>query len=203
MNNWDKELVQFKLQSKVNCTKFKMCHMKWSPEVGFWLSWHWLLARVKVYVMGLGPPNPCNLIRGCLRLHLFDPRCVSHSEMMIQTKIAHHDFLELATDAPALHCQHLPDLQKTADNRRYSTCLAIIFKILTREQERERNGIELIAQLNCHKEAILLQSMFNMTQLSINMTPSRKSWITPWTICLKPSVWLILHCATKENYLTT
>jgi hypothetical protein len=35
INNWDKELVQFKLHSKVNCTKFKTCHVKWSPEVDF------------------------------------------------------------------------------------------------------------------------------------------------------------------------
>jgi hypothetical protein len=32
MNNWDKELVQVKLHLEVNCTKFKMCHIEWSPE---------------------------------------------------------------------------------------------------------------------------------------------------------------------------
>jgi hypothetical protein len=31
MNNWDKELVQFKLHLEVNCTKFKMCHIELSP----------------------------------------------------------------------------------------------------------------------------------------------------------------------------
>ena len=112
MNYWDKELVQFKLHSEVNCTKFKTCHIEWSSEVGFWLSRHWLIARVKVYVMGLGPPDPCKLIRVCLRLHLFDLRCVSYSNVMIHTKIGHHKLLELAKDAPALHRQHLLDLQK-------------------------------------------------------------------------------------------
>jgi hypothetical protein len=73
MNNWDKELVQFKLHSEMNWIKFKTCHINWSPEVGFWLSRHWLLAWVKVYIMGLGPPNPRNLIRDCLHLNLFDP----------------------------------------------------------------------------------------------------------------------------------
>ena len=48
MNNWDMELVQFKLHAKVNCTKFKSCHIEWSPEVGFWLARCWLLARVKM-----------------------------------------------------------------------------------------------------------------------------------------------------------
>jgi hypothetical protein len=38
MNNWDSELVQFKLYSETNCTKFKSCHIKWSPKVSFWLS---------------------------------------------------------------------------------------------------------------------------------------------------------------------
>jgi hypothetical protein len=102
MNNWDKELVQFKLHLEVNCTKFKMCHIKWSPEVGFWLSWCWLLVHIKVYVMGLGPLDPCNLIRVCLYLHLFDLRCISYCDVMIHTKIAHHKLLELAKDAPAL-----------------------------------------------------------------------------------------------------
>ncbi len=135
MNNWDKELIQFKLQSKVNCTKFKTCHFNWSPEVSFCISRRWLLACVKVYVMGLGPSDPQNLIRDCLRLHIFDPRCVSYSDVMIQTKIVHHKLSELATDAPALRHQHLLNLQKAADDRGDSTCLAIILKILTREQE--------------------------------------------------------------------
>ena len=52
MNNWDRELVQFKLHFGVNYTKFKSCHIKWSPEVGFWLARHWLLACVKMYVTG-------------------------------------------------------------------------------------------------------------------------------------------------------
>jgi hypothetical protein len=121
MKNWVKELVQFKFHSEVNYTKFKTCHIKCSPEVGFWLSCHWLLACVKVFIMGLGPPNPCNLIRDCLRSHLFDPRCISYSNVIIHTKIAHHKLLELAKDAPALHLQHLLDLQKAADERGDST----------------------------------------------------------------------------------
>ena len=28
MNNWDKELVQFKLHSKITCTKFKTCQIE-------------------------------------------------------------------------------------------------------------------------------------------------------------------------------
>jgi hypothetical protein len=131
MNNWDKELVQFKLHLEVNCTKFKTCYIEWSPEVGFWLSQRWLLARVKVYVMGLGPSNPRNLIRDCLCLHLFDPRCISYSNVMIYTKIAHHKILELAKDAPALRHQHLLDLQKAADKRGDSSQSAIILEILT------------------------------------------------------------------------
>ncbi len=44
MNKWDSKLISFKLHSEVNCTKFKMCHIEWSPEVGFWLLHRWLLA---------------------------------------------------------------------------------------------------------------------------------------------------------------
>ncbi len=63
MNNWDKELVQFKLHCKANCTKFKSRHIQWSLEVGFWLARHWLLVHVKMYLTGIGTPDPCNLIR--------------------------------------------------------------------------------------------------------------------------------------------
>ncbi len=138
MNNWDKELVQFKLHSKLNCTKFKSCHIKWSPEVGFWLAQHWLLACVKMYVAGLGTPDTRNLIRDCVRSHIFDPRSVSHSDVMIQIEIAHQKLSELAKDAPALHRQHLLDLRKATDDRGDSACSTILLEILTREQERKK-----------------------------------------------------------------
>jgi hypothetical protein len=59
---------------------------------------------------------------------------------MIHTKIEHHKLLELAKDAPALHCKHLLDLQQAADNRGDSIQSAIILKILTQEQERNKRS---------------------------------------------------------------
>jgi hypothetical protein len=138
MNNWDSELVQFKLHSETACTKFKMCHIEWSAEDGFWLSRRWLLARVGVFVMGLGPPDPRNLIRDCFRTHLCNPQYIFHSDIMIQIKIAHRRLSELAKDAPALRCQHLLDLQKAADDRGDSVWLGIILEILIREQEQKK-----------------------------------------------------------------
>jgi hypothetical protein len=88
--------------------------------------------------MGLGPSNPRNLIRDCLRSHLFDPRSVSHSNIMIQIEIAHRKLSELAKDAPALCCQHLLDFWKSAEDWGDSICSAIILEILTREQERKK-----------------------------------------------------------------
>jgi hypothetical protein len=138
MNKWDSKLISFKLHLEVNCTKFKTCHVKWSPEVGFWLSRWWLLAQVKVFVMGLGPPDPCNLIRGCLRAHMFNPRHVSHSDVLIQIEIAHHKLSKLAKDAPALQRQHLLDIQKAAEDQGDSNRSAIILEILTQEQEQKK-----------------------------------------------------------------
>jgi hypothetical protein len=57
---------------------------------------------------------------------------------MIQIKIAHRRLSELAKDAPALHCQHLLDLQKAADDRGDSVWSGIILEILTWEQERKK-----------------------------------------------------------------
>jgi hypothetical protein len=102
MNIWDSELTQYKLHLESNCTKFKSCDIEWSPEIGFWLSRRWLLARVQKFVLGQGPPDPCNLIRDCLRSHLFDLRYISHSEVMIHIQITQHQLSRLAKDAPTL-----------------------------------------------------------------------------------------------------
>ncbi len=126
------------LHSKINCTKFKSCHIEWSPEVGFWLARRWLLARGKMYVTGLGTLDPWNLIRDCLRSHLFDPRSVSYSNVMIQIEITYKKLSELAKDAPTLCRQHLPNLRKAADDRGDAAWSTIILEILTWEQERKK-----------------------------------------------------------------
>ncbi len=63
INKWDTELIQYKLHLEKNCTKYKNSHIKWSPEVGLWLSHRWLLVRIRKFVLGLGPPNPQKLVR--------------------------------------------------------------------------------------------------------------------------------------------
>ncbi len=118
MNNWDLELTQYKLHSESSCTIFKSCDIKWSPEIGLWLSQRWLLARVRRFVLGQGPPDPCNLIQDCLCSHLFDPRLISHSKIMIHIHITQHQLSRLAKDAPTLCQKHLLDLQKAADVKR-------------------------------------------------------------------------------------
>jgi hypothetical protein len=69
------------------------------------------------FVLGQGPPDPCNLIQDCLRSHLFDPRLISHSEVMIHIHITQHQLSRLAKDAPTLHRKRLLDLQKAADEK--------------------------------------------------------------------------------------
>ncbi len=138
MNNWDLELTQYKLHSESNCTIFKSCDIEWSPKISLWLSRRWLLARVQRFVLGQGPPDPCNLIRDCLRSHLFDPRLISHSKDMIHIHITQHQLSRLAKDAPTLCRKHLLDLQKAADEKGDSACSAIILEILTRDQERKK-----------------------------------------------------------------
>jgi hypothetical protein len=106
--------------------------------VVFWLTWRWLLVRIQRYIAGIGTPDPCNLIRDCMRSLLFDPRSVPHSNFMIQIEIAYQKLSELAKDAPALCRQHLLDLCKAADDRGDSARSTIILEILTREQERKK-----------------------------------------------------------------
>jgi hypothetical protein len=76
INKWDTELIQYKLHLEKICTKYKNSHIKWSPEVGLWLFRRWLLAHVRKFVLGLGIPDPQNLVRDCLRSHLFDTRMI-------------------------------------------------------------------------------------------------------------------------------
>ncbi len=89
---------------------------------------------------GTWPPDPFNLIRDSLRSHLFDPRNVSHSYVMIKIEIAHHKLSELAKDAPALRRQHLLNIQKSAEDWGDSICSANILEILIWEQERKNGG---------------------------------------------------------------
>jgi hypothetical protein len=89
-------------------------------------------------VLGQGPPDPCNLIRDCLRSHLFNPRLISHSKIMIHIQITQHQLLQLAKDAPTLHQKRLLDLQKAAEEKGDSACSAVVLEILTREQERKK-----------------------------------------------------------------
>jgi hypothetical protein len=138
MNKLDTELIQFKLNSEKECTKYKSNQIEWSPEVGFWLSRRRLLARVKKFVLGLGPPDSQNLVRDCLRSHLFDPRMISHSEVMIHIQITQRQLWKLAKDGPELQRQHLLDLQKAADVKGDTTRSAVILDILTREQEQKK-----------------------------------------------------------------
>ncbi len=53
-------------------------------------------------------------------------------------KITHKKLSELAKDAPTLHCQHLFDLRKAADDRGDTARSTIILEILTREQEKKK-----------------------------------------------------------------
>jgi hypothetical protein len=85
--------------------------------------------------MGLGPPDPQNLIRDCICSHLFDPRSVSHSNVVIQIEIAHCKLAKLAKDATAIRPQHLLDIQKSAEDWGDSSHSAIILEIITQEQE--------------------------------------------------------------------
>ena len=128
--------------------------------MGIWLALWWLLAHVKTYVTGLGTPDPHNLIWGCLHSHLFDPRTVSYSGVMIHIENTHKKLSELVKDAPTLRHQHLLDLRKAADDRGDTAQSSIIPEIITQEQE-QNSGVGLIIQLGYHGEVIHFQSVSN------------------------------------------
>ncbi len=74
INSWDYELMQYMLHSEVHVSKFMMGHIEWSPTIGIWLSRQWLLHRVRCWMLGQGSPDPCNMIRDCLRLNIPNTR---------------------------------------------------------------------------------------------------------------------------------
>ncbi len=94
--------------------------------------------KVRNYVLGNGSPDPRNLIQDCLCSHLFDPRLISHSDVMIHIQITQHQLYWLAKDASTLRQTHLMDLQKAAEEKGDSARAAVIVEILTREQERKK-----------------------------------------------------------------
>jgi hypothetical protein len=96
-----------------------------------------------------------------MRSHLFDPRSVSHSDMMIQIEIAHQKLSELAKDTPALCRQHLFEYARPQMIEGILLILPSYLKF-SPTSTREKNGVGLITPLNHHKEAILLQSEVNL-----------------------------------------
>jgi hypothetical protein len=138
MNNWDSELTQYKLHLESNCTKFKSCNIEWSPEIGFLVITTVVTCKSAKNCLRTGTPDPHNIIRYCLCSHLFDPRLISHSKVMIHIQITQHQLLQLAKVAPTLHQKHLLDLQKAAEEKGDSACSTVILEILIHDQERKK-----------------------------------------------------------------
>jgi hypothetical protein len=191
INKWDTKLIQFKLHSEINCTKYKTCHIEWSPEVGFWLSRQWLLARVRKFVLGLGPPNPRNLVRDCLRSHLFDPRMILYSNVMIHIQITQQQLWTLAKDGPDLRRKHLLELHKAAEDREDSTQSSVILEILTREQEQKK-----WRHINYSTRS---QKGGAPIQIRVQSGQTTETYLN---ICPRDFVWRIRLHATKVNSLT-
>ena len=77
-------------------------------------------------------------MRDCLRSHLFDPRMISYSNVMIHIQITQQQLWTLAKDGPDLRRKHLLELHKAAEDRGDSTQSSVILEILTREQEQKK-----------------------------------------------------------------
>ena len=96
MNAWDIKFKEYMLHSKGHISRYMMGHIEWSPAIGIWLNRRWLLHRVHLWMLGLGTPDPCNMLRECLLLHLPDPRTLTFGSIIAQIMVTDQEIKQLS-----------------------------------------------------------------------------------------------------------
>jgi hypothetical protein len=71
-NKWDNKLDNFMASAKEQYTKFKLCHIEYSPTGGQWLERRSILKWILRWHDGK-VPDPRNLIRAASRNQIEDP----------------------------------------------------------------------------------------------------------------------------------
>ena len=79
-NKWDNELGDFMASAEDQCTKFKSCHIEFSPTVGQWLKRRSILKWILRWHDGK-VPDPRNLVRAAERNQISDPLTPTSDEI--------------------------------------------------------------------------------------------------------------------------
>jgi hypothetical protein len=137
MNAWDIKFKEYRLHSEDHVSKYMMGHIEWSLAIGIWLDQRWLLHWVRLWMLGSGTPDPRNMFRECLRLHLPDPRTSTFGSIIAQIMATNQEIKQLSKDAPALCQQHLLDLITDAEQRDDMQCTKAIQGMLEREAQKK------------------------------------------------------------------
>jgi hypothetical protein len=138
INSWDSELTQFMIHLESHCSKFMMGHIEWSPTVGLWLSHWWLLHRICLWMIGVGVPDPRNMIRECLKLNLPNPRTSTYGTICAQIIVTNREIKRLSMNAPTLCRQHLHHLIETAKHNNEHIQARAITEIMKQEKQKGR-----------------------------------------------------------------
>ena len=138
INAWDGEFTELQIHSKNHCDKFMMGHIEWSPTIGIWLNRQWLLHQVRLWMLGVGCPDPRNMFRDCFRLNIPDPRTSTIGTICTQIMATEQEIARLSKDAPMLRRQHLLGLVQDAELQDDGARAKTILEILKREEMKKR-----------------------------------------------------------------
>jgi hypothetical protein len=115
-----------------------MSHIECCPVIGIWLNRCWLLHHVRLWMLGTGCPDPCNMFQECFRLHIPDPHVSTYGSVCAQIMVTEQEIKCLSKDTPALRCQHLLDLIEDAKRYDNITRAKAILEVLRREEQKKR-----------------------------------------------------------------
>lgn len=145
-NKWDNELGDFMASAEEQCTKFKSCHIEFSPTIGQWLKRRSILKWILCWHDGK-VPDPRNLLRAAERNQIADPLSSSRDEIEARLVACIGEIFKLKDKAPELQCKHLLDCLNKARTRGDYETVTEILRIRRRECERKcQDNINKVAR---------------------------------------------------------
>eukprot|EP00956_Cyclotella_meneghiniana_P019224 scaffold32771_cov65-Cyclotella_meneghiniana.AAC.1 len=138
-NKWDNELGDFMASAEDQCSKFKSCHIEFSPTVGQWLKrrsiFKWILRWHDGKV-----PDTRNLQRAAARNQIEDPLGSSREDIEARLVACIGEIFKLKKSAPELRRKHLLDCLRKAHARGDHETVSEILRIRRKEMGRKRQN---------------------------------------------------------------
>jgi hypothetical protein len=145
-NKWDNDLGDFMASAEDQCTKFKLCHIEFSPTVGQWLKRRSILKWILRWHDGK-VPDTRNLLCAAARNQIEDPLGSSRDDIEARLVACIGEIFKLKNIAPELRRKHLLDCLRRAHARGGHETVSEILRIRRKEMSRKcQNNINSVTR---------------------------------------------------------